>query len=713
MVPLSTCTITGTWVTPANVAASGTVVFQPVQEAVGGGYLVAGVPVTATLSGAGSISIAVVNNAAATLLQYQVTELIAGAPSVTYIITPSGSSLDLSTVARGSGTTSPTYIPSSVIQAKGDLLAGTAAGAVAREPVGTDGQVLTAASGQTTGMQWAAATDALAVHHGDLLFNAKDYGAKVDGRRIRNITATAAGTTVTDNSGLANFTNADVGKTCLVYLDGDQDTTTVVGTITTIASVTDSTHVVLTAAAGLTASGTSAYFLYGTNDSTAIGSAFTAATALVATDTTVGTNEPFGQGRPVVLVPATSPQSFCVLGAQITVPTGVAFAAQAMLCNLLADRFAPCIVVNPYGRLDGYLSIEAAWGTGVQLGTAAGTQADIHFGTLVFWHVGKIQEVGGATRFPDAVALLGFGFLGDLIWTKGGARALSMNAGSDLMLNRLFAIGSHCAVSMSQTNQVSIAEITMDSCGLAAGGFNGIELDNACSDIRFNAKAFCITGSSRKLDNVVMVGKTSTNKCIDLKMEISAQATGGNVLNLNNAQDLDADVVASNTASPSSGGANITNALVWGTVAGFCRVTGEMNGSVTPYSGTVAGTFRYARSGIEYMVQAGSAPSIAAQSGNGTSPPTPTCTGNDARGTANFGSGTGPSTGNQVTLTFNISTGYVGTPRVMLTPLNSATAALQLYIASVSTTAFTIGAAVAPTASQSAGTYSVAYQVVG
>ena len=106
---LSTITVTGTWVTPTNVApASGTVTFQPVQEAVGGGYMVAGSPVNAALS-AGAISIALVNNTQATSLQYQVTENIAGAPAVTYVISPTGSTLDLSTVFRGSVSPLPSY----------------------------------------------------------------------------------------------------------------------------------------------------------------------------------------------------------------------------------------------------------------------------------------------------------------------------------------------------------------------------------------------------------------------------------------------------------------------------------------------------------------------------------------------------------------------------------------------------------------------------
>jgi len=44
-----------------------------------------------------------------------------------------------------------------IVDAKGDLIAATAADAVARLPVGTNAQVLTADSAEATGMKWAAA----------------------------------------------------------------------------------------------------------------------------------------------------------------------------------------------------------------------------------------------------------------------------------------------------------------------------------------------------------------------------------------------------------------------------------------------------------------------------------------------------------------------------------------------------------------------------
>jgi len=52
-------------------------------------------------------------------------------------------------------------VPATIVDAKGDIIAATAADTVARLAVGTNGQVLTAASGQATGLQWATPSGSL------------------------------------------------------------------------------------------------------------------------------------------------------------------------------------------------------------------------------------------------------------------------------------------------------------------------------------------------------------------------------------------------------------------------------------------------------------------------------------------------------------------------------------------------------------------------
>ena len=64
----------------------------------------------------------------------------------------SNTDMDFKWVADASG------IPATIIDAKGDLIAGTAADTAARLAVGTNGQVLTADSTAATGLAWATAS---------------------------------------------------------------------------------------------------------------------------------------------------------------------------------------------------------------------------------------------------------------------------------------------------------------------------------------------------------------------------------------------------------------------------------------------------------------------------------------------------------------------------------------------------------------------------
>lgn len=529
-----------------------------------------------------------------------------------------------------------------------------------------------------------------AVARGDLVFDVTDaaYGAKGDGQRVRGVTAATGSPIVTFTAG--SFTSADVGKVCVVYTD------TAAGTITTIASVQSMTQVTMASNASIGVTGTTGYFLYGSDDSAAFTAAFAAASAQTTVDTTVGPNQPQGFGQPVVLAPQNAPQSTYLLANPITVPSSVTLDCAGMLVNLIASRTNPAVVFNPYSSGKRF-SLEAMFGAGIQLGSGAGNQADIHLGDVTLWHVGKATGT-------IAVNALGYGFLIDLIWCKGGDTGIVHNAGSDWFCNRAFLIGCHTAISMSQSNQVRYNGIVLDSCGEVGGGYSGIVLDNACSDITFAAQAFCVTGLTRSLDNVVLIGNGSTNKNVVLRMQVLAQKTGGNGINFAQAQDVECDLLASNTASNSSGGNNLTTAVVFGTVAGSFRCDAELNGTVTPYSGSPAGLYRYTRGGVEYVVQGGGSPTVAVSSavvGTGGSVGATVPAGNDQRGKVSVVSGsTGPfaAGANLVTVTFLSNNGYVAAPVPLITPTNVAAAGIGLYISSVTTTAFVVGCTGTPAA---------------
>lgn len=135
--------------------------------------------------------------------------------------------------------------------------------------------------------------------------------------------------------------------------------------------------------------------------------------------------------------------------------------------------------------------------------------------------------------------------------------------------------------------------------------------------------------------------------------------------------------------------------------------------SLPSSGGTVTGNVT-----INGHVQYGSsAPAVAASAGAGTNPPNPVVTtgSNDCGGTITWGTGTSPNTQAQLTVTFS-STWSIpggGGPHVLVTPINSATQALGLYVTGISPTGFQVNVASAPAASQSASTYQFCYTATG
>lgn len=95
----------------------------------------------------------------------------------------------------------------------------------------------------------------------------------------------------------------------------------------------------------------------------------------------------------------------------------------------------------------------------------------------------------------------------------------------------------------------------------------------------------------------------------------------------------------------------------------------------------------------------------------GTTPPaiTDDGTSDDWRGIIRFGTGSGPAAGVMTDVRFNKNRGVALYPTI--TPLNAATAALDLYVSTITSAGFVVSALNAPAASQPGTTYQYAYRI--
>jgi len=116
-------------------------------------------------------------------------------------------------VYAGADTTNS--IPATIITSAGDLIVGTGNSTATRLAVGTNGQVLTAASGQTTGVQWAAATDATKIPLSTVTA-AGDLIVGTGSATVTNLAIGANGTYLTSNGTTASWGAVSAGGMTLL-----------------------------------------------------------------------------------------------------------------------------------------------------------------------------------------------------------------------------------------------------------------------------------------------------------------------------------------------------------------------------------------------------------------------------------------------------------------------------------------------------------------
>ena len=347
-------------------------------------------------------------------------------------------------------------------------------------------------------------------------------------------------------------------------------------------------------------------------------------------------------------------------------------------------------------------------------GTATGAQS-VYFtsATNSFTDIGGSSTSGYPTGPGVGLRLNGYHYEINTLWIKIARLGVYHSAGSDCNVNCCYIVGGVTGVRCNATNQLHYNNLFLDTCG-GTGSLGGLVLDNGCSNSSFNVQAFVVVGISTSLTPVVNIGPFTTSPTnVDLHIHLMAASTGGTGVSLANCSNILIDQLLTNVGFSSSGGANITTGVAYGSgLGGVMLVRSVLFAAIAPHSGSISGVHTYLRNSTWYTAQAGST-TVAALTAAGTSAPTPTTTNaNDQRGAVSMGTGTGPTTGAQASVTFT-SGAYITAPTVLIIPANAATAALQPYVTSVSTTGFSIAFGVVPTASQSVGTYQVNYLTQG
>lgn len=257
-----------------------------------------------------------------------------------------------------------------------------------------------------------------------------------------------------------------------------------------------------------------------------------------------------------------------------------------------------------------------------------------------------------------------------------------------------------------------------------SGGTNpyAIEVLTACTDIEIHALIEGFTQALKTVANITKLDISGTIKPnVSDILVLCDGSTGGNPGILGGSLDLvpgntNAHSVLGNPSGTGQLGCySMKIRLYANQTLGFTSQTGNLEIVSDSAAPTLAaninlrqGTQIRAKGGYHsiggpIMVKGITAPTLAAGANNGGSPPAPNSTYRDNNhGDINFGSGTSPAAGAQVTVTFTIA---LDNPKIVVMPGNAATQALGLYVSAVSTAGFTISSVNAPAASQSNGTY--------
>ena len=308
------------------------------------------------------------------------------------------------------------------------------------------------------------------------VFNPRQYGAKLDTRRVDDMSVTNGSTAVSSNS--ANFTPADVGKLIVIWTASGGGARTFTGTITAVAAPT----AVLSAPYG-GASQSNATSFIGTDD----GAAINAAIGAVPAHSTGAVVDP---GLPIMTSQTISTQG-----------RSVEFACQAMAPQVTSNSPSGCVIIWAGGNAP-VIQVIASVGSRIHdwaiLGSdQAATQptycvdllnSNSSFAGTNSWnHVYNIQ-CGAVSRMPGDVggkALVGVGI--------GADPAINQNDDRNMVDNfRIRHANYGIQIANNQAVEWTIHDITCDRVGVCFddhiggnAGYNLNQIESLSSTLSF------------------------------------------------------------------------------------------------------------------------------------------------------------------------------------------------------------------------------------
>lgn len=415
--------------------------------------------------------------------------------------------------------------------------------------------------------------------------NVQTYGAVPDA--IHFTDGTASGTGVSSPSG--HFGVGDVGK-IIKITNGYTNTAVFRGTIS---SVTNATTIILSGSVTSSCASTCDIY-YGTNNATALNSAFTAAGAIPVTS----------NDKVLVIAPTATNGGGYMFASALTVPNNVNIDFEAPLYSDVGIGTGDNTIPLDAGDVSfTQLRLDVSGGRGPRLGQAGSNTAYIHY--LEVDNVGFSGQAG--------LSCQGFGFIIDTINIQKGTIGTDWTGCYDIhgAGGVVSTTGSTYGVVIGGTEDFSF-NISCDTVGTAC--FTADDAHNGT----INARAF-VNGSNTS--STALLGSLATGMNKGLQINFVDEAGGGDAVSIDYTRDTSINITALNSPLNSGVTNNISHCVNYGSHnAGTLDIMCDRDSAITATTGTVYGNLQDNSAGTTTLYGSGGLV-VKSLALTGTSPP--------------------------------------------------------------------------------------------